>query len=805
MTAAGTITANFGVLVTRWISVHQTKFGDTVANFVYSINLNSDTTFTDHSRSDGLDIVVQDSAGDTLKREIVGYTQGQPSSGQLYFTWHGSKNIHNLFKISTGSGLSYANNAGAWTDAGFVSVHHFEEASGTFADATGNSYTGTNTNGTYGITGQMGKCVGFSDAADYVSLPEVTQMNGAAHWTWSFWFKCLGDAWNSCILFDRSNIDFQLPGNVGGNVATAVCGTVTWNISIPVICTDGNYHLMTVIYDGSQSNNNYRWANWIDKISCSGSIGSALSTTIPTNHIPFTIGYAGGYSKVGNFDEFRQNIRAFSTAELNAYYDNMNAPTSFYKISGKSVALYVTSLDTNFIAQRDPDSSTITITGSIVGTDRSYPISATILDYTSHAVIVPSRTIYTATTDGGFSGTVRVPTGCFYTVAINCDSSSDTMINKIMVGDIWAGLGQSNMLGVVTLTGASRDTAHTDSAAFYDRIYTSKWHRPIDPSGFGASLAPRYVEDYVKTYHVPCGFINLGESSTSLTSTDSSISWGVHDTAYFTNHYPIYGWAYQHIVKATQGKKKIKGIYWYQGESDAGIIQDSLYTARYKNFKSWVRKDFNCSLIVNIEICRRTDGVSDTGWAEFRNMQWRIFNDATDANSIFGTTTYTLPLDDIVHVVGAGGQDSIAHQIFRATASYFSIGTFHYPHIVSMVRTAARVYTITCDTLLQANAAPTGLSMIKAWSAITIDSTRIAGAVLMIYTAQDSINEIWYAYGANPTVTAPLRAANGLPIAPWYGPATASGTGFPWALGFTGAGAVLLGYGSFWFGRRKKQ
>jgi len=105
------------------------------------------------------------------------------------------------------------------------------------------------------------------------------------------------------------------------------------------------------------------------------------------------------------------------------------------------------------------------------------------------------------------------------------------------------------------------------------------------------------------------------------------------------------------------GTRHIKGLIWYQGESEAFTAQPGTYEAKLLDLIDSFRQDLGIPdlpvLIVQIGRVINRDTVMDRNWEAIRNIQLQVI---TKRPNLSLTTGIDLELDDCVHFSTAGNQ-----------------------------------------------------------------------------------------------------------------------------------------------------
>lgn len=139
----------------------------------------------------------------------------------------------------------------------------FEESSGTFSDATSNGHNSDAVSGvSYHQSGKIGYCVNIDGTADYISIPDSPKWCSGSAFSINLWIKSTdtagvfllgqwGDAGagNASWRVSLSDISAGKPSMVNYNGGASTLGA---NSAV----TDGNWHMVTYVYDGGTSGTN---------------------------------------------------------------------------------------------------------------------------------------------------------------------------------------------------------------------------------------------------------------------------------------------------------------------------------------------------------------------------------------------------------------------------------------------------------------------------------------------------------------------------------------------------------------------
>ena len=115
---------------------------------------------------------------------------------------------------------------------------------------------------------------------------------------------------------------------------------------------------------------------------------------------------------------------------------------------------------------------------------------------------------------------------------------------------------------------------------------------------------------------------------------------------------------------------RIKGIIWYQGESEAMLQDTKTYESKFLNIIDSFRKDVNDPdlpiIYVQIGKFNIKDAAMDKSWEKIREIQREVLK---KRNNVFMVTGIDLPLDDCVHL-STEGQSILGKRIAEMALTY---------------------------------------------------------------------------------------------------------------------------------------
>jgi len=332
------------------ITVDAAQIDSDLTDFSLLITENGMTAdFWNNVKADGSDIVITDSAGNKLDRELVTIDTGGQAM-QLFTRADLSSTMDTELYIYYGNaGAAETNSATTWRSE-YTGVWHFDDDfnDGDAADSSQAGNHGFTRNG-FGNGNQAGGVIGnaaqFNDneylAMDYGytgnnSLPEIsvsawintTDNSGGQNNNWAI------------IDFDRSeffNVFIHGNGEVGFSTAGNGIGTNDQLSGVTV--NDGNWHHVAAVYDGTDKILYVDGAE-VDRVN---NVYGGTALGKGTRY-----GFIGDGSEAGSFDAGRNNsyydglfdnIRMYegtmSEAWITAEYRNQSDTANFYSVGGQ--------------------------------------------------------------------------------------------------------------------------------------------------------------------------------------------------------------------------------------------------------------------------------------------------------------------------------------------------------------------------------------------------------------------------------------------------------------------------------------
>ncbi len=270
---------------------------------------------------------------------------------------------------------------------------------------------------------------------------------------------------------------------------------------------------------------------------------------------------------------------------------------------------------------------------------------------------------------GDWKGAIEnLPTGGPYRIELRA-ATMQIAVSNVLVGDLWLLAGQSNMEGVGNLENLpvpssmvnsfdqtdtwvmASDPLHrlVDAA---DRVH---WRRPapgVEPVKLegqalrdfianrkkGSGVGLPFALEMVRRTGVPVGLLPCAHGGTSMDQWNPALKDRGGDSLYGAT-----------IRRALLAGGKIKGVLWYQGESDASEKAAPLFGDKFKALVEAFRRDLGAPALpfYYVQIGRHVSAAPHAGWNMVQEAQRRLESEI--ANSAM-TTCVDCELDDPIHV-----------------------------------------------------------------------------------------------------------------------------------------------------------
>lgn len=406
--------------------------------------------------------------------------------------------------------------------------------------------------------------------------------------------------------------------------------------------------------------------------------------------------------------------------------------------------------------------------------------------------IIPkfNRSVVGHSKNGKFTGVLTgIPAGGPYRIEIQI-SGARSVVDDVLIGDVWLLGGQSNMQGCGHITPESNLKPHPLVRAFYmndqwriaqdpihnlwqaiDPVHTDISGGRLDPpppSWFGVGPGPAFGHTMKSlSAGVPQGLLACAHGGTTMTQWDPARK--------ADGDKSLYGAALRRIAK---NGGKIAGIVWYQGESDATEKDHPLYSARMKNLVAAFRRDFHDKFlpVAIVQLARVIGRVEDSrAWDSIRDQQYRL---PRSIPNLAVVPAIDLRLDDTIHIEGTD-QNRLGKRLAQAVQTLrFGRQTAVRPIELAGVScrplrgaivVEARFHNVVGQ--LRAPGSPMGFSLLAYGNIEHAFAVELRGSRALV-RAQFPPNRLWdaalyYGHGTNPVCNIIDEADRSLPA---FGP-----------------------------------
>jgi len=271
---------------------------------------------------------------------------------------------------------------------------------------------------------------------------------------------------------------------------------------------------------------------------------------------------------------------------------------------------------------------------------------------------------------GAWSGELKsIPTGGPYRLELRvAGTPAEAAVSNFMVGDLWVLAGQSNMDGNGILADLEQPHPLVHSFDMTDHWLVAEeplhllpgavdrvhWRRqsgqePVRLEGDalrkfiaarrkGAGLGLPFAVEMVRRTGVPIGLLPCAHGGTSMAQWDPALKDKGGDS--------LYG-AMLRRVRAVGGK--VKGVLWYQGESETSPQNVPLFRERFQKLIASIREDFGQPSLpfYYVQISRYVNDRNIASWNAIQELQRQA---ETAIPHCAMAVAVDLALDDGIHI-----------------------------------------------------------------------------------------------------------------------------------------------------------
>jgi sialate O-acetylesterase len=391
-----------------------------------------------------------------------------------------------------------------------------------------------------------------------------------------------------------------------------------------------------------------------------------------------------------------------------------------------------------------------------------------------------------------------VPVGGPYRVEVRVVAdgaaiAADEVLN-VLVGDVWVLAGQSNMQGVGNrVNEESPDPrVNTFSMSYEWRVAQEPLHTlPESPDAIhfdpnqgeeerakqivywrdghkGTGLGMTFAKEMVRRTGRPVGLIASAHGGTSMQGWDPALK--------DQGGASLYG---SMCKQVTAAGGKVRGVLWYQGESDANAEASVIFPQKFKELIEAMRRDFNNPELpfYYVQLGRVILPWDEAAWNSIQATQLRTVSEIPHTAVV---PAVDLGLDDGIHI-STSGLKTLGHRLANiAEANLFGGKVQAGPRVATITRVGTgyglhlRVAFSDVNGALTAAGRPSGFSVSEGAAGEVkpcVYNVEIApddpNALLVWVNEFPKDAHLWYGRGIDPYCNISDEAGMALPM---FGP-----------------------------------
>ena len=377
----------------------------------------------------------------------------------------------------------------------------------------------------------------------------------------------------------------------------------------------------------------------------------------------------------------------------------------------------------------------------------------------------------------------RVPAGGPYRLEVRLQNSDAVVsISNVLVGDLWVLAGQSNMEGHGDLIDVQPPSPQVHSFDMADRWLIAEEplhtlvnavdavHWPLNAKREPERLTGQDLEQYIisrkkgagpglpfavemtQRTGIPIGLIPCAHTGTSMDQWSPDLKDREGDS--------LYGSMYRR-VQAAGGQ--VKGVLWFQGESDANPRSAPPFLAKFEAFVKAVRADFKAPDLpfYYVQIGRHIDKSNIAEWNKIQLAQLAAERDIPHAAMV---AAVDLQMDDQIHL-GTEDLKRLAHRLanvaghdlFPRVKNYGELKRGPRPVGASYQNGVVKVSFSGVNGRLQSDGRIAGFSVHDAGGAETpmiyksrVDPAEASTVLLYVQGKLPQDAMLWYGFGKDP-------------------------------------------------------
>ena len=384
-----------------------------------------------------------------------------------------------------------------------------------------------------------------------------------------------------------------------------------------------------------------------------------------------------------------------------------------------------------------------------------------------------------------WSGELKgIPTGGPYRLEVrilNAEAST-VSISNLLVGDLWVLAGQSNMEGHGDLLDVQQPAPLVRSFDMADRwreaeepLHTvvsavDPVHWPLNAQNQperltgqpletylanrkkGAGLGLPFAVEMMTRTGIPVGLIPCAHGGTSMDQWNPA--WKDREGE------SLYGSMFRR-VQAAGGH--VRGVLWYQGESDANIKSEPAFLQKFEDFVKAVRTDLNQPDLpfYYVQIGRHIDNSNVTEWNRVQLAQLKAESEIPHSGMV---AAVDLQLDDTIHVstpdlkrLGKRLADLVCIDLFARMKSYGEMKRGPRPVEAELDNGVVKVSFSGVNGRLQSEGRISGFSIHDSKGVLLpmiyktrVDPAEASTVLLYVQGKLPADAVLWYGFGKDP-------------------------------------------------------
>ena len=384
-----------------------------------------------------------------------------------------------------------------------------------------------------------------------------------------------------------------------------------------------------------------------------------------------------------------------------------------------------------------------------------------------------------------WNGELRgIPTGGPYRLEVRMVGVESTVesVANLLVGDLWVLAGQSNMEGHGDLIDVQPPSPMVRSFDMADRwrqaeepLHTvmsaaDPVHWPLNAKNQPERLSGQQLEDYIANRKkgaglglpfavemvartgVPIGLIPCAHGGTSMDQWNPA--WKDREGE------SLYGSMFRR-VEAAGGH--VRGVLWYQGESDATSKAAPGFDEKFENFVKALRADLNQPELpfYYVQIGRHIDGSNVAEWNRIQLDQLRAETEIPHSGMV---SAIDLQLDDTIHVstpdlkrLGHRLADLVSIDLFPRLKNYGEMKRGPRPVEAALDGGVVKVAFSGVNGRLQSEGRISGFSIHDSKGALLpviyktrVDPAEASKVLLYVQGKLPPDATLWYGFGKDP-------------------------------------------------------